>query len=174
MKYLGLTLVLLCFLSMPLIGADSSNVFTIDMSKLLRFSDFGKKINLEKNIALKKLQSENKKLEVELLSEEKELSKLRKVLSSEEFRPKALEFDEKVSLIRTDQAKKEEDLKNSARKKESEFLRKIYPILYELVLERGGLVLLDQRNVVLWDSSVDITNDAIDEINQFVSEGLID
>ena len=174
MKYLGLTLVLLCVLSMPLIGADSSNVFTIDMSKLLRFSDFGKKINLEKNIALKKLQSENKKLEVELLSEEKELSKLRKVLSSEEFRPKALEFDEKVSLIRTDQAKKEEDLKNSARKKESEFLRKIYPILYELVLERGGLVLLDQRNVVLWDSSVDITNDAIDEINQFVSEGLID
>ena len=174
MKYLGLTLVLLCVLSMPLIGADSSNVFTIDMSKLLRFSDFGKKINLEKNIALKKLQSENRKLEVELLSEEKELSKLRKVLSSEEFRPKALEFDEKVSLIRTDQAKKEEDLKNSARKKESEFLRKIYPILYELVLERGGLVLLDQRNVVLWDSSVDITNDAIDEINQFVSEGLID
>ena len=79
-----------------------------------------------------------------------------------------------MSLIRTDQANKEEDLKNNARKKESEFFRKIYPILYELVLERGGLVLLDQRNVVLWDSSVDITNDAIDKINQFVVEGLID
>jgi len=174
MKYFGLILFLLCCLSMPLIGAESSNVFTIDMSKLLRFSDFGKKISLEKNIAFQKLQSENKKLEAELLLEEKELSKLRKVLSPEEFRPKALEFDEKVSLIRTDQANKEEDLKNNARKKESEFFRKIYPILYELVLERGGLVLLDQRNVVLWDSSVDITNDAIDKINQFVVEGLID
>ena len=68
---------------MPLIGAESSNVFTIDMSKLLRFSDFGKKISLEKNIAFQKLQSENKKLEAELLLEEKELSKLRKVLSPE-------------------------------------------------------------------------------------------
>ena len=33
-------------------------------------------------------------------------------------------------------------------------------------LERGGLVLIDQRNVILWDNSVDITDDAIKLINQ--------
>ena len=47
-------------------------------------------------------------LQDSLLSEEKELSVQRKILSADEFRPKALAFDERVSIIRTEQIKKEE------------------------------------------------------------------
>ena len=43
-------------------------------------------------------------------------------------------------------------------------------MLYELVSDRGGLVLIDQRNVILWDSSVDITDDAILLINQVIKK----
>ena len=41
-----------------------------------------------------------KNLEEKLLLEEKELSEFRKTLSIDEFRPKALEFDKKVTIIR--------------------------------------------------------------------------
>ena len=58
------------------------------------------------NIARQKLQNENEELEKKLLLEEKELSELRKTLSIEEFRPKALEFDKKVTIIRKEQGKK--------------------------------------------------------------------
>ena len=142
------------------------------MGKLFRSSDFGKKIISTNNIARKELQNENEELESLLLSEEKELSEKRKILSLDEFRPKALAFDKKVSIIRTEQGKKEENLKNKARKEEAEFYKRIYPLLYELLLDRGGLILIDQRNVILWDSTVDITDEAILLINQVLGKSI--
>ena len=75
-------------------------------------------------------------------------------------------LDKKVSIIRTEQSEKEKLLKSKARKGESEFYKRIYPLLYELLLDRGGSVLVDQRNVILWNSSSDITDDAIKLINR--------
>ena len=124
------------------------------------------------NKARQELQNENEELESKLLSEEKELSEQRKILSLDEFRPKALEFDKKVSIIRTEQGEKEENLKNKARKEESEFYKRIYQLLYELLLDRGGLVLIDQRNIILGDSSVDLTDEAIKLINQVLGKDI--
>ena len=157
---------LLTLIAQPLLGSENSVVFTVDMNKLFRSSDFGKLIILANNKARQRLQNENEELEAKLLSEEKELSKQRKLLSLDEFRPKASEFDKKVSIIRSEQSTKEENLNNKARKEKTEFYKRIYPLLYELLLEKGGLVLVDQRNAILWDSSVDITDDAIKLINQ--------
>ena len=166
MIYFRIFVFLLTLTAQPLLASERSGLFTVDMSKLFRSSDFGKSIILANNQARKKLQNENDELEAKLLSEENKLSDQRKILSLDEFRPKALEFDKKVSIIRTQQSTKEESLKIKARKEEAEFYKRIYPLLYELLLEKGGLVLLDQRNTILWDSSVDITDDAIKLINQ--------
>ena len=162
----------LSLVAQPLLGSEQSGLFTVDMNKLFRSSDFGKKIISANNKARLELQNENEELESELLSEEKELSEQRKILSLEDFRPKALEFDKKVSIIRTEQSAKEENLKNKARKQESEFYKRIYPLLYEILLDRGGLVLVDQRNVILWDTNVDITDDAIRLINQVLGNSI--
>lgn len=166
MKYFKVFIVLFTFVAQPLSAAEKSELFTVDMTKLLRSSEFGKNIIAANNIARKKLQSENEELEKKLLLEEKELSELRKTLSVEEFRPKALEFDKRVSTIRAEQGKKEEILNKKVRKEETDFFKRIYPLLYEILIERGGLILVDQRNIILWDNSVDITDDAIQAINQ--------
>ena len=166
MIYFRIFVFLLTLTAQPLLASERSGLFTVDMSKLFRSSDFGKSIILANNQARQKLQNENDELEAKLLSEENKLSGQRQILSLDEFRPKALEFDKKVSIIRTQQSTKEENLKIKARKEEAEFYKRIYPLLYELLLEKGGLVLLDQRNTILWDSSVDITDDAIKLINQ--------
>ena len=166
MKYFKVFIVLFTLVAQPLSAAEKSELFTVDMTKLLRSSEFGKNIIAANNIARKKLQSENEELEKKLLLEEKELSELRKTLSVEEFRPKALEFDKRVSTIRAEQGKKEEILNKKVRKEETDFFKRIYPLLYEILIERGGLILVDQRNIILWDNSVDITDDAIQAINQ--------
>ena len=166
MKYFTVFIVLFTLVAQPLSAAEKSELFTVDMTKLLRSSEFGKNIIAANNIARKKLQSENEELEKKLLLEEKELSELRKTLSVEEFRPKALEFDKRVSTIRAEQGKKEEILNKKVRKEETDFFKRIYPLLYEILIERGGLILVDQRNIILWDNSVDITDDAIQAINQ--------
>ena len=166
MKYFKVFIFLFTLVAQPLSAAEKSELFTVDMTKLLRSSEFGKNIIAANNIARKKLQSENEELEKKLLLEEKELSELRKTLSVEEFRPKALEFDKRVSIIRAEQGKKEEILNKKVRKEETDFFKRIYPLLYEILIERGGLILVDQRNIILWDYSVDITDDAIQAINQ--------
>ena len=61
-------------------------------------------------------------------------------------------------------------LVNNIRKEEAEFYKSIYPLLYKLLSDRGGLVLMDQRNVILRDSSVDITEDAIVVINKVLGK----
>ena len=172
MTSLKITLILLCLLFQPLLAEEKSVLFTVDMSKLLRSSDFGKNIIAVNNAARQKLQNENNDLEEKLLIEEKELSELRKRLSIDEFRPKALEFDKKVTIIRKGQREKEENLNKKVRREETDFFKKIYPILYELMIERGGLVLIDQRNAILWDNSVDLTDDAIAVINRVLGSGI--
>ena len=171
MTSLKIALILLCLLFQPLLAEEKSVLFTVDMSQLLRSSDFGKNIIANNNAARQNLQNENNDLEEKLLIEEKELSELRKILSIDEFRPKALEFDKKVTIIRKGQREKEENLNKKVRKEETDFFKKIYPILYELLIERGGLVLIDQRNAVLWDNSVDLTDDAIAVINRVLGSG---
>ena len=172
MKYFKVFIFLFTLVAQPLSAAEKSELFTVDMTKLFRSSEFGKNIIAANNIARKKLQSENEELEKKLLLEEKELSELRKTLSVEEFRPKALEFDKRVSIIRAEQGKKEEILNKKVRKEETDFFKRIYPLLYEILIERGGLILVDQRNIILWDNSVDITDDAIQAINQALRSGV--
>ena len=172
MTSLKIALILLCLLFQPLLAEEKSVLFTVDMSKLLRSSDFGKNIIAVNNAARQNLQNENNDLEEKLLIEEKELSELRKTLSIDEFRPKALEFDKKVTIIRKVQREKEENLNKKVRREETDFFKKIYPILYELLIERGGLVLVDQRNAILWDNSVDLTDDAIALINQALASSI--
>jgi len=172
MKYLKVIIILFTFVAQPLSATDNSKLFTVDMTKLLRYSDYGKNIIAANNIARKKLQNENEKLEKKLLLEEKELSELRTTISIDEFRPKALEFDKKVTIIRKGQREKEENLNKKVRREEADFFKKIYPILYGLLIERGGLVLIDQRNAILWDNSVDLTDDAIAVINRVVGSGI--
>ena len=142
------------------------------MSKLLKQTLIGKKIIAEDNIARQNLQSENDELEENLLFEEKELSDMRKTLTLDEFRIKAQEFDKKVTIIRTEQGQKEQYLIAENRKNENDFFKKIYPLLYGLLSEKGGLILLDQRNAVLWDSSVDLTKDAINLIDRVLGDNL--
>ena len=165
-------LIFVCvLLTQPLLASENSGVFTVDMAKLLRFSEYGKSIIAANNIARQNLQNENDNLEEKLLLEEKELSKLRETLSTDEFRPKALDFDKRVTIIREEQGRKEENLIKINRNQEAEFYKKVYPLLYELLLKRGGSVLFDQRNIILWNNSVDITDEAIKLINQVLGDG---
>ena len=171
MKNLKTFIFVFVLLTQPLLANEKSGVFTVDMAKLLRFSEYGKSIIAANNIARQNLQNENDNLEDKLLAEEKELSKLRETLSIDEFRPKALDFDKRVTIIREAQSEKEENLIKKNRSEEAEFFKKVYPLLYELLLERGGSVLFDQRNIILWDNSIDITDEAIKLINQVFGDG---
>ena len=126
MSQLKLFLLLLSlFFPQTLISSEKTVLYTVDMTKLLKSSDFGQNIISRNNLARQQLQTENDKLEKKLLAEEKILSQLRTELSADEFRPKALAFDEKVTKIRAEQGEKEKDLNIKARKEETDFRARV-------------------------------------------------
>ena len=64
MIYFRIFVFLLTLTAQPLLGSEKSSLFTVDMAKLFRSSDFGKNIVLANNKARQKLQNENEDLDI--------------------------------------------------------------------------------------------------------------
>jgi Skp family chaperone for outer membrane proteins len=144
-------------------------VLTIDAERLLAESAFGRALAAEVDAAARALAEENRRIEADLLAEEKDLTERRAMMSPDEFRPMADAFDEKVQRLRAEQDEKERalaDLRESGRQR---FFREAVPILSVIVRERGALVLLDRRDVFLSADAIDITDVAIARIDAAVA-----
>jgi Skp family chaperone for outer membrane proteins len=140
-------------------------VLTIDADRLLAESELGRAVAAEVDEAARRLAEENRRIEADLLSEERALTERRGMMSPDEFRPLADAFDEKVQRLRAEQDEKERALADLREDGRQRFFRQAVPILSEILREQGALVLLDRRDVFLSADAVDITDLAIARID---------
>lgn len=167
--------VLLCLgLCLPVLGATAhaqdlelaySPILTIDQERLLTETNLGAEIARELEARAEALASENRRIEAELIAEERALTEKRKTMSAAEFRPLAEAFDEKVQRIRAEQDAKERELARAREEQRARFVQRIVPLLGQLAAERGAVAILDRRVVFLAAESIDITDEAIARIN---------
>jgi Skp family chaperone for outer membrane proteins len=144
-------------------------VLTIDADRLLAESAFGRALAAEVDTAARGLAEENRRIEADLLAEEKDLTERRGMMSPDEFRPMADAFDEKVQRLRSEQDEKERALADLREEGRQRFFREAVPVLSEIVRERGALVLLDRRDVFLSADAIDVTDIAIARIDAAVA-----
>ena len=140
-------------------------VLTIDADRLLAESAFGRGIAAEVEAAVRELTEENRRIEAELLAEERMLTDRRSQVPPEQFRVMAEAFDDKVGRLRAEQDEKERALAEIGEAGRQRFFEAAVPILSDLVRERGALVLLDRREVFLSADAIDITTAAIARID---------
>lgn len=140
-------------------------VLTIDADRLLAESAFGRALSAEVDAAAQALAEENRRIEADLLAEEKDLTERRSMMSPDEFRPMADAFDEKVQRVRAEQDEKERALADLREEGRQRFFREAVPVLSAILREQGALVLLDRRDVFLSADAVDITDAAIARID---------
>ncbi len=162
--------VLIAALALPA-GAQSPQielpapVLIIDADRLLAESAFGRAAAGEIEAAVRQLAEENRRIEAELLAEERALTARRAELSPEAFRPLADAFDTKVERLRAEQDEKERALAELGEAGRQRFFAETVPILSAIVRERGALVLLERREVFLSADAIDITDEAIARID---------
>lgn len=151
--------------------AVESPILTIDSDQLFEQSEFGQKTfeEFEQKGAL--LSAENRKIEEELIAEEKELTELRATMDAELFRERADAFDLKVQGIRRAQDRKTRELNNGLDERRVVFLNAAVPILEQLMREAGAAVVLERRSVFIGSNAVDITRIAIDRLNATIGAG---
>lgn len=154
-------------------GASSNPILTIESDRLFLESDFGQRAERETEADRSVLLAENRKIEAELTAEEKRLTELRKDMTAEDFRAVADAFDARVQEIRRIQDAKARAIGDHGDQERADFLRAAGPVLAEMLSETGAAVILERRSVFFSLDAIDITNQAIDQLNRTIGDGAV-
>ncbi|MDB9991628.1 OmpH family outer membrane protein [Amylibacter sp.] len=170
-KYFLLSMIFICLCSFSYsqtypIYKSLPSIAILDQDSLFVDSEWGKKIIDIVENKVSQLATENRSIESELEVEELLLTKKRKSISKIDFDILANDFDKKVKSIRINQASKQNDINNFLNKNRKNFFDNITPILLIFIEELGVQVLLNKDTVALASTGSDITNVAINRINE--------
>ena len=152
-------------------GPGFSTVLTIDISRIARDTLFGQRVIEDFENAQNELVEANTTIQNDLEAEEQSLVELRKNLAPVEFRKLAVEFDEKANSIRKERAELENALFQARDESISELLKLSVPYLQEIMLSYQASIIVDRRNIVLSNPMIDITEQAIQLINDNLGDG---
>ncbi len=152
-------------------GQIVSDILVVDRERLFQESTFGQAISDLLETERARLEAETQQIEADLEAEEQALTDARASLSNEEFRTRADVFDAKVRELRQQRDKAQEDLVAQIEKTRRAFLVAINPILVGLMRDAGASILLDRRSVLFSASRIDITDRAIELVDQKLGEG---
>lgn len=153
------------------LGLPDSPILVIDPNRLFAETTFGKHVDAQIQDQGNALATENRRIEAELAAEEKALTEERPGMEPQAFRDKADAFDTKVTRIRSEQEAKAQKLAKERDNAQRRFLSVARPVLEELMVESGAAALLDTRSVLLSSKTVDVTDEAVQRIDQAIGTG---
>ncbi|MEZ5675357.1 periplasmic chaperone for outer membrane proteins Skp [Thalassovita litoralis] len=148
-----------------------SPVLTIDSDRMFAASAFGQRVAQDFEAQGKVLETENRRIEAELIAEEKDLTTKRATLPPERFRALADAFDAKVETIRSEQNAKTRALTQTTDTARRQFLIAARPVLEQLMQETNAAIIVERRSIFLSARAIDITDLAIERLNAQIGDG---
>ena len=140
----------------------------IDLDKLFKESNYGKKITQTLNKLNDKNINNLKKKESILKTKEDEINSKKNIISSEEYNIEVSKFKANIDEFRKE---KKQLVDNFQKKKNDEikgFFLKINPLLESFLNENSIEILLDKKFVLVGKSDLDITDKFIKKINETI------
>ncbi len=153
------------------LGLAQSPILTIESNRLFTESAFGRRVAREVEADSAVLSAENRRIEAELIEEERELTRRRPEMEADTFRVLADAFDVKVQSIRHDQDEKARALNQKQEASRVMFFNTARPILENLMREAGAAVILERSTVFLSANISDVTDLAIARIDGALGDG---
>ena len=136
-------------------------VLVISQERLFAESALGRAILSEESTSESILLAEAKSIEAELIAEELALTNARPDMPLAEFQIAAELFDQKVEAIRAQQEEKDRNLIAVRERHRRSFLVASLPVIEQLMRGYGASVIVDQRNVMIFENAAEITDEAI-------------
>ena len=152
-------------------SVQPSPVLTLDQDRLFQASAYGQRVAREIDAAATALTAENREIEAQLATEEKDLTTRRAAMTAAEFRPLADAFDAKVVAIRGAQEGKLVALNGRRDLERQAFYQAAAPVLGDLVRDAGAVAILDARAVFLSADRIDVTDEAIVRVDRLLGAG---
>jgi Skp family chaperone for outer membrane proteins len=153
------------------LGQVVSPILTVDREALFEQSEFGQRVSAGLEAESARLSAETREIEQALEAEERRLTEQRDTMTAAEFREAADAFDEKVVQLRSDRDAAQAEFLNRLESAQRDFYNRIGPVLGQIMQQRGAVVLLDKRSVLLAINGIDVTQDAIEAIDGSLGDG---
>jgi outer membrane protein len=103
--------------------------------------------------------------EKNLLNEEKELIKKKRIISEEEYKNKIKELRKKVIDLRKLKNESLSDLTKKRTNARNTLLKNLNPILKQYMQDKQIRMVIDKKDLILADEKLDITDDIIKILN---------
>jgi len=168
-KYLRYFLIIISMLYSNM-ALSNNNIYFIDIDFIMNNSLAGKSIIKELNEINKSSQNKFKKIEKNLLDEEKKIISKKNILSKQEYLKEAELFKKKVEDYKLSRNKKINDIsvmKNNSQKKLTEILT---PILAEYAKKNSISYIIPKQNIIIGKSELDLTKAIIEILNSKIKK----
>ena len=140
--------------------------FYIDVDYLINNSIQGKLI-------LKNLNEINKKnillfrsSETELKKNEKEIEKIKNIISEEELKQKVKNLRNEIILYQDNKKNKKKEFNLKKNDELKKFIKKLSPIIEKFMKKNSIGIVLDKKNIFIADSKYDITGEILIIVNE--------
>lgn len=150
---------------------SSPDVLIIDSDRLFLETLYGQRLAADLAEQAAALQAENDRIVESLTLEERSLTVRRPEMTPEAFRAEAEAFDSKVQDVRRVRDAKNVELQVATAEARAQFEQQVQGIVASIMLERGAVLVMEQRNVVLSVRAANITDAAILRIDAELGTG---
>jgi Skp family chaperone for outer membrane proteins len=146
-------------------------ILVFDMNRIYFETLYGRRIAEDLNQAAIAVQTENDQIAATLTEEEGSLTLRRPEMTPEDFRAEADAFDAKVQEVRRVRDAKNVELQAVNAEQRATFEDRVQGIIANVMLERGAVIVLEQRSVVMSVRAANITDDVIVRVDAELGDG---
>ena len=137
----------------------------VDFKYVLNESKAGKEAQtyLKKRLdnGIKNLKNKEKAIQ----DEEKDIIKQKKLISAEEYKKKVNDLRNKVNSLQKERNSLLSGVSEQRSKAKTELLKNLNPIIQEYMKEKNIRMVLDKKNLLLAEDSLDITQEIVKRLN---------
>ena len=157
-------------ISTPSIAQDTTkaalSIAIIDINGVLEQSTAIKKIRAIIDEENKKFLASTDEEQQSLRSEELELEAQRDILSETEFNLRLKQFQDRVAVLQQKLQRQRREFDASLQQANEQLRKLLYQIIAEITKKNGYTLVIQKQNIVLYDLSIDISDEALLRLNE--------
>jgi Skp family chaperone for outer membrane proteins len=149
---------------------SNNNIYFIDIDFVMNNSLAGKSIIKELDKINKSSQNEFKKIEKNLIDEEKKIILKKNILSEQEYLKEAELFKKKVDDYNLSRNKKINDISKMKNNSQKKLIETLTPILTEYAQKNSISYIIPKQSIIVGKSELDLTKTIIEILNSKIKK----
>ena len=140
-------------------------IAVVDVNGILEQSEATRKIRAIIDEENQKFLASTEEEQIALRTQEQELDSQKEILDEAEFNRRLKQFQDRVSLLQQKIQRQRREFDLSLQQATEQIRNLLFQIITDIATENGYTLVMQKQNVVLYDSSIDISKEALDRLN---------